>query len=50
MADQDEVPVKVTFEYFTEKNDQKFSKPFDVKVNLDPESFDINNANIIITI
>ena len=49
MADQDEVPVKVTFEYFTEKNDQKFSKPFDVKVNLDPESFDINNANIINT-
>ena len=33
----------------TEKNEQKFSKPFETKINLDPENFDINNTTIINT-
>ena len=49
MTDQEEVSVKVQFEYFTEKNEQKFSKPFETKINLDPENFDINNTTIINT-
>ena len=47
MTDQEEVSVKGQFEYFTEKKEPKFSKPFETKINFDPENFDINNTTII---
>ena len=48
MSSQEEiVQIQVKFEYFTEKNEQKFSEPFEAKVNLNPEKFEINCSNII---
>ena len=29
------------------KKEPKFSKPFETKINFDPENFDINNTTII---
>ena len=40
------VSIKVKYEYFTEKNEQKFSKNFETKVNLAPDNFDENLVNI----
>ena len=48
MSSQEEiVQIQVKFEYFNEKNEQKFSEPFEAKVNLNPEKFEINCSNII---
>ena len=48
MSSQEEiVQIQVKFEYFTEKNEQKFSEPFEAQVNLNPEKFEINCSNII---
>ena len=45
--DDEFVPVKIKYEYFTDKGEQKFSKDFDVKVNLDPEYFFENSVIIL---
>ena len=49
MTDQEEVSVKVQFEYLTGKKEPKYSKPFETKINFDPENFDVNNITIIHT-
>ena len=46
MSKAEIVTIKVKYEYFTEKNEQKFSKNFEAKVNLDPENFDENFSTI----
>ena len=47
MSDEGEkVQVKVRFEYYTEKNEPKFSKPFDVKLVLSEDSFNENLTTI----
>ena len=40
------VTIKVKYEYFTEKNEQKFSKNFEAKVNLAQDNFEENLVNI----
>ena len=47
MFDKSEnISIKVKFEYFNDENEQKFSKPFDVKISLDEENFPENLVKI----
>ena len=47
MSDEGEkISVKVKFEYYTEKNEPKFSKPFDIKLVLSEDSFNENLTTI----
>lgn len=45
--DEEFVPVKIKYEYFTDKGEQKFSKDFGVKLSLDPEYFFENSVIIL---
>ena len=40
------VSVKISYEFYTEKNEPKLSNAFAVKINLDPDNFDENVVNI----
>ena len=41
------VPMKIKYEFFSEKGEIKFSKEFDVKLSLDPNNFDENVVTIL---
>lgn len=43
---EEHVPIKVKYEFFNEKGEQKFSKDFEVELSLDQENF-IENAVVI---
>ena len=44
---EEHVPMKVKYEFFNEKGEQKFSQDFEVELSLDQENFDENSINII---
>ena len=46
---EEHVPIKIKYEYFNDKGEQKFSKDFDVNLSLDPENFDENEVIILNT-
>ena len=46
---EEHVPMKIKYEYLTDKNEQKFSKEFEVNLTLDPDSFEENEVIILNT-
>ena len=44
---EEQVPIKVKYEYLGENNELKYSKDFEVNVSLDPDNFEINEINIM---
>ena len=46
---QDEVPLKVKYEYFNQKGEPEYSKEYEINISLDPENFLANNAKIFTT-
>ena len=44
---EERVPMKIKYEYFTDKGQQKFSKEYEVKLTLAPENFDENEVIIL---
>ena len=46
---EDHVPMKIKYEYFNDKGEQKFSKEFEVKLSLDPDNFEENPITILNT-
>ena len=43
---EEHVPMKIKYEFFSEKGEQKFSKEFEVKISLDPNNFYENIVTI----
>ena len=46
---EDHVPMKIKYEYFNDKGEQKFSKEFEVNLSLDPDNFEENPITILNT-
>ena len=46
---EEHVPMKIKYEYLTDKNEQKFSKEFEVNLTLDPDNFEENEVIILNT-
>ena len=46
---EEHVPMKIKYEYFTDKKEQKFSKEFEVDFTLDPDNFEENEVVILNT-
>ena len=44
---EDLVPMKIKYEFFSENGEQKFSKEFEVKLSLDPDNFEENPITIL---